>query len=296
MDILHLHYFIQVAKQKSFTKASRSLHVSQPSISKVIKTLENELGITLFERSGHEIELTDVGQAVFERAQLVVNEFYDLYNEIHDVVNMKYGKLTVGIPPMVGTCFFSQIIREFKKAHPQIILKLIEVGSKQVVFDVKTGTLDIGIIAFPLTESGIDSYTIIRESLQVVVQSNHIFANKKVIGLDELKSEDFILYRDDFSLNDLIYKECKKNDFIPNVICKSSQWDFIVEMVGDRLGIALLPTTICRDLDKKRFICIPLKNAPILWNLAIVWKKNRYLSFAARELIRLSKTRFSEND
>ncbi len=209
---------------------------------------------------------------------------------------MKYGKLTVGIPPMVGTCFFSQIIREFKKTHPQIILKLIEVGSKQVEFDVKTGMLDIGIIAFPLTESGIDSYTIIKESLQVVMQYDHPFANKKIIGLDELKSEDFILYRDDFSLNDLIYKECQKNNFIPNVVCKSSQWDFIVEMVGDRLGIALLPKTICRDLDKKRFICIPLKNAPILWNLAIVWKKNRYLSFAAREWICLSKAKFSGND
>lgn len=294
MDILHLHYFIEVARQKSFTKASQVLHVSQPSISKVIKTLENELGVTLFERLGREIELTDVGTAVCNRAQLVVNEFQNLSTEIHDIVNSNRGKITVGLPPMVGACFFPKVIKEFKITHPHVILKLIEVGSKQVELDVKNGILDIGVIALPLTEAGIDSYTIINEPLQLVLRSDHPLAHKKIINFAELKSEDFILYRDDFSLTDLIYEECKKNNFTPTVVCQSSQWDFIAEMVGACLGIALLPTTICKDLDKERFITIPLENAPIPWNLAIIWKKNKYLSFASREWINLSKNYFAE--
>lgn len=292
MDILHLHYFSEVAKQRSFTKAANILHVSQPSISKVVKTLENELGVTLFERLGRDVILTDVGAAVFHRAQFIVNEFNDLSKEIHDVANVRRGKITIGLPPMVGACFFPQIIHEFKRTHPQVALKLIEVGSKQIELDVKNDVLDIGVFALPLTVSGIDSVLLTHEPLQAVFPITHPLAIKKIISLKELKSEDFILYRDDFSLNDLIYEECQKNGFVPNVVCQSSQWDFIVEMVGAKLGIALLPQTICDDLDTERFKILPLENTPIPWNLAFIWKKNKYLSFAAREWIRIAKLHF----
>lgn len=296
MDILHLTYFIEVARLKSFTKASQELHVSQPSISKVIKTLENELGVTLFERLGREIELTDVGHAVYNRAQSVVGEFHDLSNEIRDVVNIKHGEILIGLPPMIGSKFFPDIIGEFKKQHPQVMLKLIEVGSKQVELDVKNGLLDIGVIALPLTESNIDNFTFIREKLQVVMRSDHPLASHSFLTLKELSQEDFILYSNDFSLNDLIYQECQKNNFSPNVVCQSSQWDFIVEMVGARLGIALLPEIICKRLDQQRFTSIKLQDTIIPWNLAIIWKKNKYKSFATREWLKLCKAHFKEKN
>lgn len=292
MDILHLTYFIEVARQKSFTKASQLLHVSQPSISKVIKTLENELGVTLFERLGREIELTDVGHAVFKRAQSVVSEFHDLSNEIHDVVNIKHGEITIGLPPMVGSRFFPSIIGKFKKAYPQVMLKLIEVGSKQVELDVKNGLLDIGVIALPLTESDIESFTFVKEELKVVLRRDHPLANFEKLSLDKLRDEDFILYSNDFSLNGLIHKECQKNNFSPTIVCQSSQWDFIAETVDAGLGIALLPETICKELDPKRLLSIPLYNALIPWNLAIIWKKNKYQSFATREWLKLCKKNF----
>ncbi len=292
MDILHLTYFIEVARRKSFTKASQLLHVSQPSISKVIKTLENELGVTLFERLGREIELTDIGHAVFKRAQSVVSEFHDLSNEIHDVVSIKHGEITIGLPPMVGSRFFPSIIGKFKKTYPQVMLKLIEVGSKQVELDVKNGLLDIGVIALPLTESDIESFTFVKEELKVVLRRDHPLANSEKLSLDKLRDEDFILYSNDFSLNGLIYKECQKNNFSPTIVCQSSQWDFIAETVDAGLGIALLPETICKELDPKRLLSIPLYNALIPWNLAIIWKKNKYQSFATREWLKLCKKNF----
>lgn len=293
MDILHLNYFIEVARQKSFTKASRTLLVSQPSISKVIKTLENELGVTLFIRRGREIELTDVGKAVFKRAQIVVSEFNDLSNEIHDVVNIQYGEITVGLPPMIGANFFPKIIRKFKKRYPKVTLKLIEVGSKQIELDVKNGILDIGVVALPLSEQNVNHFSFINEVLQVVLPVRHTLAGSESLLLTDLKDEDFILYSNDFSLNDLIYEQCENHKFTPNVICQSSHWDFIAEMVAENLGIALLPETICKDLDG-RFVSIPLAQTTIPWNLALIWKKDKYLSFAAREWLKLAKENFAK--
>jgi len=120
MDILHLTYFTEVARLKSFTKASQYLHVSQPSISKVIKTLENELGVLLLERSGRQIELTDAGQALLQRAQDVLIAMDNLSNELTDIIGLQTGRLVIGLPPMVGARFFPSLIGEFKHCYPGV--------------------------------------------------------------------------------------------------------------------------------------------------------------------------------
>lgn len=292
MDILHLRYFLEVARQKSFTKASQKLRVSQPSISKVIKTLENELNVTLLERTGREIELTDAGRAVFEKAQHVVLEFQDLASELSEVCNLQRGEITIGLPPMVGARFFPKVIGHFRQAYPLIQIKLIEVGSKQIEAGVEAGTLDIGVIALPASQDGFEVFPFVNEALCVVLYHDHPLAGNAALPLAALKEEPFVLYKEDFSLYDHILSQCQARGFRPAIACQSSQWDFIGEMVGARLGVALLPETICKELDKERFCCIPLIDPVIPWKLAIIRKKNRYLSFAAREWLRFTKTFF----
>lgn len=288
MDILHLSYFLEVARQKSFTKASQTLRVSQPSISKVIKTLENELNVTLLERSGREIELTDAGKAIFEQAQHVVLEFQDLASELTEVFNLKRGEITIGLPPMVGSRFFPKVIGLFRQTYPLIQIKLIEVGSKQIEVGIEDGTLDIGVIALPASLDSFEIFSFVNEALQVVLYRDHPLAGNRTLTLSALKEESFVLYKEDFSLYDHILSQCQARGFRPAIACQSSQWDFIVEMVGAKLGIALLPETICKELDPQRFCSIPLTDPVIPWNLAIIRKKNRYLSFAAREWLKFT--------
>lgn len=292
MDILHLSYFLEVARQKSFTKASQTLRVSQPSISKVIKTLENELNVTLLERTGREIELTDAGKAVFEKAQHVVLEFQDLTSELSEIFNLQRGEITIGLPPMVGARFFPKVIGLFRQTYPHIQIKLIEVGSKQIEIGVEEGTLDIGVIALPASLDGLEIFSFVNEALCIVLYRDHPLAEKPELTLSDLKEEPFVLYKEDFSLYDHILDQCQARGFRPAIACQSSQWDFIGEMVGAKLGIALLPETICKELDSERFRCIPLTDPVIPWKLAIIRKKNRYLSFAAREWLKFTKNFF----
>lgn len=292
MDILHLSYFLEVAHQKSFTKASQTLHVSQPTISKVVKTLENELNATLFERSGKEVKLTDAGWAVFQRAQKVVNEFQNLTTELNDVLNLKTGELAIGLPPMVGARFFPTVIGRFRQAYPCIKIKLIEVGSKQIEADVYEGSLDLGVIALPATLEGFEFFSFVNETLRVVMPPDHPLDKHTRLSLSELKDEPFVIYKDDFSLYSQILNQCQAYGFMPEVACQSSQWDFIVEMVGAKLGIALLPETICNELDPQRFKSVTLSDPVIPWNLAIIWNKGRYMSFAARAWLQLAKEYF----
>ena len=292
MDILHLTYFTEVARLKSFTKASQYLHVSQPSISKVIKTLENELGVLLLERSGRQIELTDAGQALLQRAQDVLIAMDNLSNELTDIIGLQTGRLVIGLPPMVGARFFPSLIGEFKHCYPGVEIKLMEVGSRQVESLLEANTLDLGVVALPLNKTGFEIFPFIRESLHIVFHPDNPLAQQSTLTLHDLRNESFILYHNDFSLTDLIMEQCSLQGFVPHTVCQSSQWDLIAEMVAAKLGIALLPETICQTLEPQRFRFVPLIHPIIPWNLAVVWRQGKYLSFAAREWLKLTKNHF----
>ncbi|MBP2626745.1 MAG: transcriptional regulator, LysR family [Firmicutes bacterium] len=295
MDIRHLTYFIEVAHHRSFTKAAQALHITQPSISKMIKLLEDELDVTLFYRSAKQIELTDAGKALLYQSQQIVNSFQNLTSDLADVINSKKGAITIGLPPMVGARFFPQIISDFTTLHPQISLTLLEVGSQKVQVGIDDGSLDIGVVMLPIDEDIFEMFPIVNEPMMLIVHPEHTLAEKAIVDLSQLKDENFILFRKSFTLHDNIINRCIESGFTPNIIFKSSHWDFIAEMVAINFGIALLPRIICKDLDPERIKIIPIAEPMIHWNLGVIWKKDRYLSFAAKEFINFTSKRFDTN-
>jgi len=285
MDIRHLEYFVEVARCKSFTKAARNLYITQPTISKMVKQMEDELGVVLFERLAKSVEITDAGKAIYLQVQNIVNSFHNLSSELEAIVNVKRGNIRIGLPPMVGSSFFPQIMGMFCEAYPNITIQLWEDGAKKVAEDVANGSLDIGVTLLPLQEDIFDSFPFVRDDLKLVVHTSHPLAQSSAATLAELAGEDFILFHENFLLHDRIINECMHAGFKPRVHYEGSQWDFVCEMVAANLGIALLPSRICRGLDEKRVSIISLTEPVIPWNLAMIWRKDRYLSFAAREWI-----------
>jgi len=295
MDIRHLTYFIEVAHHRSFTKAAQALHITQPSISKMIKLLEEELDVILFYRSAKQIELTDAGKALLYQSQQIVNSFQNLTSDLADVINSKKGSITIGLPPMVGARFFPQIISDFTAMHPQISLKLLEVGSEQVQVGIDDGSLDIGVVMLPIDENVFEMFPIINEPMMLIVHPDHPLAQQSIVDLIQLKDENFIFFRKTFTIHDRIITKCIESGFSPNIVFKSAHWDFIVEMVAINFGIALLPRTVCQDLDQKRIKILSITEPMIHWELGVIWKKDRYLSFAAKEWLTFTSERFGVN-
>ena len=290
MDIRHLEYFSEVAEQLSFTKASQTLHVSQPSISKAIKNLEGELGVPLFYRSSKQLELTDAGKAVLLNAKKVLEAFKNLTLELTDLMELKSGEIRIGIPPIVGAAFFSKLISQYKEKYPLVKITLTEVGTKKIKKGVEEGSLDIGLICtLPAQGSSFEIINVIKDPLMLIVHRDHALASNKDVHFSELKNEPFILYRKDFTLYDLIIEECSKNNFQPNIVCESSQKDFLLGMVEGKMGIALLPSKICEDINNKEISVLPFQKSAVDLELGLIWKKDKYLSFAVREFISTSQ-------
>lgn len=293
MDIRHLEYFVEVARSLSFTKASRNLHVSQPSISKTIRSLEEEIGTPLFYRTSKQIELTDTGKAILGKAEEILFGFQNLTTDLKDVVELKKGIIKIGIPPIIGASFFPRIIGEFKQKYPLMDIQLTEVGTKNIEIGVEEGTLDIGIVCSLSPRKDLfNLFPLLKDPLMLVVYPEHPYAVQGKVDFPSLQNENLVIYRQDFSLHDRILENCARYGFYPKVICESSQRDFMVEMVAAKLGVTLLPQKICQQLDEKKVRSIPFQYPEIFLELSIIWKKDKYLSYAAREWLKYTSNSF----
>ncbi|QDR82311.1 LysR family transcriptional regulator [Sporomusa termitida] len=290
MDIRQLEYFIEVARQRSFSKAAETLHVSQPSISKTIKDLETQLGSTLFYRNTKIVELTDAGEAILEQAQQIVSSFLNINVQLKGITKLQTGKIHIGLPPITGVSDFAQSLGQFKNEYPNIQIKLYEYGSKKIELGIQDGTLDMGIIYVPCEEEELyEKLSFVRDRLNIVMHPQHPLAGRSVIAYQDLKDEQFVLYSNDYILHDKIIERCKAAGFIPHIIFETSQQELMTQIVAARLGVALLPGKVCRELNPDSFTTLPMADPQLYLQLAMAWKKGRYLSHAARELIAFIK-------
>ena len=287
MDLFQLTYFIEVAHKKSFTKASKSLHISQPSISKGIKALEEQWGTRLFDRNGRVVELTEMGSFLLPKVEELVSGFAHLEEEMASPDLLGSGELAVGIPPMIESAFISPFISHFLKLYPNIDLELIEVGSNKIIDAIDAGTIQSGFVALPVTSAiPYDYYIFNEEYLQVVLWPDHPLAKRKKLSLTDIKDEPLVYYPQSFSLNPFIRSFYQKIMAQPKIVCQSSNWDFIAAMVHEHLGIALLPKTICDRIPRNQVTSIPLTDPKIPWTLAVIWKSNGFLSHATKIWVR----------
>lgn len=277
MDIRHLTYFIEVAKYKSFTKASKSLHLSQSTLSKVVKGFEEELNVELIDRSAKKIELTEAGEIVLEQGEMIIESLNDLSTHLYDLLNLKKGKIKIGIPPIIGFLFFPKIIKGFNNLYPDIKIKIFEDDSKKVKQGVKEGILDLGVVILPVDEKEFDVIPFVHDELSLFVHCSHPLAQREQVEMKELQNETFILFKRDFGFHELIIQECLQAGFRPKVAYESTEWDFISGMIGENLGISIFPKPIAKKVDQVLIKAIPIVNPSIPWDLKFISKKRSTL-------------------
>ena len=291
VDIKALKIFVQIIHSKSFTLAAEQLFVTQPTVSKAIAALEDELGVTLFKKGEtgrkREIELTFSGQQVYQHALNILDEQKRIYETLEDVKQLKKGKIAIGVPPL-GSVLLASLIAKFHYRYPDIELEFMEVGSNAISESILNKTLDVGVL--------LDNHSpilaeipIINSPLCLVSPRSSKWHLKEKISLTDLKDEDFLLYDDRFTLNKLILDAMQQLGFRPNIVCKSSQWDFIIKMVEHRMGVALLPQIYCEQLGSKNIQITSLQDTPIRWKLTMAWNTSVPMTAATQAWLDIVK-------
>lgn len=284
MELRQLRLFIEVAKHKSITKAAENMHLSQPALSKSIMSLEEELGMTLIIRTNKTSDLTDAGKVVLEYALRMTVLLDEMKTTLNDLTNLSRGQINIGLPPFIGSLFFPRVIAKFHQAFPNIELNITEYGGARVVKSVEEGEFELGVAVLPLDEQQFSVYPIVEEEMRLLVYKDHHLATRKEVELKELMNEEFIFYHEEFALNQIMRNHFIAAGFEPKILFKSSQWDLMTEMVAANLGITILPQSICNRAFNSDLKIIRLKN-DIMWRLAVITKKDRYISNAGRTFI-----------
>ena len=277
MDVRSLQGFVEVVRRGGFSRAAEALHVTQPAVSKMVKALEEELGLPLLWRQARRVALTDAGRVAYERAQAVLSALRAVEEEVAAVGAVTRGRVRFGVPPMVGGAVFPPVLAAFRRAYPGVSLELREEGARRVESLVLHGEIEVGATVLPTDAASFEILPLMRDVLRAVLPPGHPLARRRSLALRDLEHLPFVLYRADFALHGHILEACRNAGFQPQVAAESSQWDFMAAMVAADMGVALLPQTICRRLDRRLARAVRLADPVLRWDLALIWRRGRYL-------------------
>ncbi len=286
MEFKQLRSFVEVVRQGGFTQAARVLHASQSAISKQVAHLERSLGVPVLERLGPQVRLTDAGQVVLRHAEALLRVRQELHAELDDLGRLARGELRLGLPMLGSDALFAAPFAEYRRRYPQVSVQLIEGGSKYIEQWVLSGEVELGAGLQP-DDPQFDWQPFCNEPLDILLPADHPLAGAGELPLTSLADTPFLLYQQSFTLNDRLLRACREAGFAPLEGGRSGQADFLVALVAAGQGVVLLPRLVARTLERPGVVRLTLREPDLRWDIAFIWRRDAYLSRAARAWLEL---------
>lgn len=192
LNIKQLGAFLLIAQLKNFTKAAGQLEMSQPAVSFQIKSLEEELNITLFERNDKKVSLTEAGRLLFPIAMQMMRQYNKIQAGLDDLREVKAGHLRLGAVPVVGECLLPLVIGGFREQYPAVTVSLRIASSAQVAKWLKDRDVEMGIAGYPIRAEGVECEPWLTDHMAIVTPPWHPLKGKEV-SLEVLTSESIIV-------------------------------------------------------------------------------------------------------
>ena len=247
MTLTELRYIVAVAKERHFGRAAAACFVSQPTLSVAIKKLEDELGVTIFERHQHEVTVTDIGRKIIEQAQRVLEQSQTIKLIAEEGKDPLKGNLKLGIIYTIGPYLLPRLIPRLHKCAPDLILIIEEDFTHNLAEKLRRGDLDMIIISMPFELPGVTTRVLYKEPFVVALPKHHTLAKKKTIKAEDLIDETLLLLKTGNCFRDQVMEvcpACKSDTFSKNKIQKTlegSSIETIRQMVAAGSGVTVLP-------------------------------------------------------
>ncbi|MBL4931941.1 LysR family transcriptional regulator [Clostridium paridis] len=298
MEIKQIKYFIQVCKDRSVSKAAENLHISQQGLSKIIKNLENEFEVELFERTSKGVILTEFGSLLLEKSEKIIEEFDLMLDFLNDKANLQKRTISLGLPNILYSDLFSLIICEFNERHPDVNLEIVELGSYACERYMEKDLLDISFAVKPINASKLGFIPVATSDVMLLVNKNHYLANRKEVELKELADEQFIMLTTDYKSRHLIIESCIREGFNPNIIFTTSQLDRIIGLVAHNKGIAILPelNSINAAKNNDKISVISFKDKPFKIEVGFITNKFKKINIITKKFINYTLGYFKDNE
>jgi LysR family transcriptional regulator, hydrogen peroxide-inducible genes activator len=241
MNLKDLKYLVALADTGHFGKAAERSFVSQPTLSAQLKKLEEYLGVKLVERQPKNVQLTEVGKQIVIRARRMLDEGDEIVALARSNTDPFAGKLKVALIPTIGPYLLPRVMQKLRKSMPHLGLMLYEYQTEALLKRLRDGEVDVGIMALPALQDGIESRALYEENFTVALPNAHPLAAKSTIKVQDLKGQTLLLLEDGHCLRDQALEVCSRVDVKEAEDFRATSLETLRQMVVAGLGITLLP-------------------------------------------------------
>lgn len=256
MEWQQLEYFRVVAKIEHFRKSAELLAVSQPALSRSIHKLEEELGVTLFERTGRSVQLNKFGRLFLKRVENGLNEISIGIQEINQLKNPYTGNVSLAFLQTLGITILPEIISNFNKQYPHVEIQLYQNKTLNSIQQLLNREVDLCLISSFEENPNITWHPLMDEELFLYVPANHRFASKSSVVLSELSDDNFIGFKKGLGMRGVINNFCEKAGFTPRIKFEGEDVSTLAGLVSSGLGVTIIPAFHGISSDKIKQISI----------------------------------------
>ncbi|BFL48639.1 LysR family transcriptional regulator [Lactonifactor longoviformis] len=284
MTFEQLQHFLAIAKYKNYSIAAEESFVSQSSLSKQIKALEEELGFKLFDRTTRNIELTEGGEEFVMYSKRILQEYKEMLSRLRRYTDESKNTLRIAAIPVMNHYGLTDIIFHFQQQYPGVRVKVLEKDGSYVVQDLEKGDADLVFLrSHHIPEGEFLIYPLIDDELVLITGQDHRFSNRDEIELKEAEDEEFLFLGANTGMHQTCIKACKMAGFIPKERCLDLRSSTIKNLVANGQGISLMMKASIEYMKDPRIHIVYLKEHPIV-NLALATKEEK-LSDVSRTFI-----------
>jgi len=259
MTLTQYQYIVAVDIYKSFAKAANHCFVTQPTLSMQIQKLEEELGITLFDRSKKPVATTDIGRQIVDQAKVLLNEA----GRINEIIQLNKGEVKgqfrLAFIPTIAPSIIPRFLKDFTELYPNLELHITELQTEIILDQLKKGLIDAAVVATPLGAEGVIEKPLYNEPFMAFVPETHRLFKEKFLTTKELDVNDLLLLKEGHCFRNSVINLCnnafKKNDKSASIHLESGNFETLIKLAKQGFGMTLIPYLLAVELketeDKK---------------------------------------------
>ncbi|MBQ3403012.1 MAG: LysR family transcriptional regulator [Synergistaceae bacterium] len=285
MTLQQLRYFCETAKELSFRRAAKFLHIAQPSLSAAISHLEAELGFLLFERKGRHIELTRYGKYYLQQIQPLLEQLDFITDKTRMFARGETGHIDLAYNTPFGKMLVPKIAREFLDCpeNRHCTFHFHQASSPRIIEGIQRGRFDAGICTMEPIMPGITYIPLMHQDLVGIVPRGHELSGRTEVTLTELAAFPYVDYTDEAGLHSLIHQFLKREKVTPKIAAKAPDEDSIAALVAEGFGVSFVASIY--SLKNYGVDVIPVKGDDCYRTIYIVHSEEHYLTPAVQRFI-----------
>ncbi|MCD8381029.1 MAG: LysR family transcriptional regulator [Lachnospiraceae bacterium] len=297
MELRHIRYFLAVAEEMNFTRAAEKLCIAQPPLSRQIKDLEEELGVTLFVRKPHALQLTEEGVLFHQYALQIMNLVDRSTEEIHEIKGGLFGTLYLATVEGSAPRLLSEWIAGFGQLHPNVQYNLWNGNSDDVINRVMKELCELAVIMEPYNAEGVEAFPVFKEPWIAILPAGHPLALKEgdTLKASELLPYDLIIPSRSSRLDE-INSWFADTGSLPTIRCRMAHMLTAYELTRQGVGISIYPAA-SGSLSCYPDVCVKeIVKPAVTASYVLIWNKSHQLSHVAQEFVDFVRGQMQSTD